>query len=90
MVLDETGRVAGRGAYLCRDAACWATAGRRRAIEHALGASVPDDLAATLAAGPDGLGSTTTTTTTTGAQPDPGERAPTPNTNHEGGPNGQE
>jgi hypothetical protein len=90
MVLDETGRVAGRGAYLCRDAACWDTAGRRRAIEHALGASVPDDLAATLAAGPDGLGSTTTTTTTTGAQPDQGERAPTPNTNHEGGPNGQE
>ena len=23
MVLDETGRAAGRGAYLCRDAACW-------------------------------------------------------------------
>ena len=89
MVLDETGRVAGRGAYLCRDATCWDTAGRRRAIEHALGATVPDDLAAILAAGPDALGATTTNRTT-GAQPDEGERAPTPNTNIEGGPHGQE
>jgi hypothetical protein len=89
MVLDETGRVAGRGAYLCRDAACWDTAGRRRAIEHALGATVPDDLAAILAAGPDALESTTTNRTT-GAQPDQGERAPTLNTNDEGGPHGQE
>ena len=38
---------------------CWSTAGRRRALEHALGAAVPDDLAATLAAGPDAFGSTT-------------------------------
>ena len=30
--IDETGRLAGRGAYLCRDAACWTTAlGARRA-----------------------------------------------------------
>jgi hypothetical protein len=89
MVLDQTGRVAGRGAYLCRDAACWDTAGRRKTLEHALGAAVPDDLAAILAAGPDGLGSITTTTAT-GAQPDQGERAPTLNTNDEGGPHGQE
>jgi hypothetical protein len=89
MVLDETGGVAGRGAYLCRDAACWSTAGRRGALEHALGASVPDELAAMLAAGPDVLGSTTATRTT-GAQSDQDERAPTPNTNIEGGPHGQE
>jgi hypothetical protein len=58
MVLDETGRVAGRGAYLCRNADCWSAAGKRHALEHALGASIPDDLAAQLAAGPDALGST--------------------------------
>ncbi len=88
MVLDETGRAAGRGAYLCRDADCWSTAGRRRALEHALGAAVPDDLAATLAAGPDALGSITDNTTT-GAPSDPDAGAPT-NMNTEGGPHGQE
>ena len=88
MVLDETGRAAGRGAYLCRDADCWSTAGRRHALEHALGAAVPDDLAATLAAGPDALGSITENTTT-GAPSDLDAGAPT-NMNIEGGPHGQE
>ena len=88
MVLDETGRAAGRGAYLCRDADCWSTAGSRRALEHALGAAVPDDLAATLAAGPDALGSITENTTT-GAPSDPDAGAPT-NMHIEGGPHGQE
>jgi len=86
MVLDETGRVAGRGAYLCRNADCWSAAGKRRALEHALGASVPDDLAAQLAAGPDALGSTTEHTTSGAAIPAP---APALNTN-EGGTDGQE
>ena len=63
-------------------------AGRRRALEHALGAAVPDDLAATLAAGPDALGSTTENTTT-GAPSDLDAGAPT-NMNIEGGPHGQE
>ena len=88
MVLDETGRAAGRGAYLCRDADCWSTAGRRHALEHALGAAVPDDLAATLAAGPDALGSTITDRTT-GAPSDLDAGAPI-HTNTEGGPHGQE
>ena len=88
MVLDETGRAAGRGAYLCRDADCWSTAGSRRALEHALGAAVPDDLAATLAAGPDALGSIKTARTS-GAPSDPDAGAPT-HTNTEGGPHGQE
>ena len=88
MVLDETGRAAGRGAYLCRNADCWSAAGKRRALEHALGASVPDDLAATLAAGPDALGSTTNDRTT-GAPSTTDAGAPT-HTNTEGGPHGQE
>ena len=59
MVLDETGRVAGRGAYLCRSADCWSAAAKRHAIEHALGSPLPEHLAARLAAGPDALGPTT-------------------------------
>jgi predicted RNA-binding protein YlxR (DUF448 family) len=53
VTVDATGRAPGRGAYLCRDASCWDTAGRKRAIEHALKAAVSADLAAFLAAGPD-------------------------------------
>ena len=86
MVIDETGRVAGRGAYLCRNAACWSAAGKRHALEHALGAPGPDDLAARLAAGPDALGPTTADTTPGAAIPAP---APALNTN-EGGTDGQE
>ena len=56
IALDPTGRAAGRGAYLCRDAACWDTAGRKRALEHALGGPLPGDLTASLAAGPEALG----------------------------------
>ncbi len=86
MVLDETGRVAGRGAYLCRNADCWSAAGKRHALEHALGAPVPDDLAAQLAAGPQGLGPMIETTPSGAANPAP---APALNTN-EGGTDGQE
>jgi predicted RNA-binding protein YlxR (DUF448 family) len=52
MKIDETGRLAGRGAYLCRDAGCWTLAVERSALGRALGAAVPDDLRTTLAAGP--------------------------------------
>jgi predicted RNA-binding protein YlxR (DUF448 family) len=52
VAIDPTGRMPGRGAYLCRDAACWDLAGRRRALEHALKTQIPDELAAVLAAGP--------------------------------------
>ncbi|MEW6225965.1 MAG: YlxR family protein [Chloroflexota bacterium] len=44
VVLDLGGRAPGRGAYLCRDAACWDTAVRKRALEHALGTQVPFDV----------------------------------------------
>ena len=86
MILDPSGRAAGRGAYLCRDAGCWSAAGRRHAIEHALGAPIPDDVAATLAAGPDALGPTLKQTPTGAATPAP---APTLTMN-EGGTDGQE
>ncbi|HEY0493317.1 MAG TPA: YlxR family protein [Candidatus Dormibacteraeota bacterium] len=34
--VDRSGRATGRGAYLCREPACWSTAQRRRALERAL------------------------------------------------------
>jgi hypothetical protein len=49
--LDPTGRAPGRGAYLCRDTACWDAAARKRSLEHALGVSVPEELLASLARG---------------------------------------
>jgi uncharacterized protein len=52
MKIDDTGRLAGRGAYLCRDAGCWTLAVERGALGRALEAPVPDDLRVTLAAGP--------------------------------------
>jgi predicted RNA-binding protein YlxR (DUF448 family) len=39
IVLDPR-RVAGRSAYVCRDAACWEVAQKRRALDRALGSPV--------------------------------------------------
>jgi predicted RNA-binding protein YlxR (DUF448 family) len=64
MMMDETGRLAGRGAYLCRDAACWTLAAARGALGRALGAAVPPELREALLAGPAMM----TTTTTGGAR----------------------
>lgn len=50
--IDETGRVAGRGAYLCRDAGCWKTGLERGAIGRALGTPVPAEVREALLAGP--------------------------------------
>jgi predicted RNA-binding protein YlxR (DUF448 family) len=36
--IDLTGKLNGRGAYLCHDAECWTLAERRRAVERALSA----------------------------------------------------
>jgi predicted RNA-binding protein YlxR (DUF448 family) len=79
--LDPTGRGAGRGAYLCRDAACWDLAARRRALEHALKAPVPEGLLASLA---------TPTTEPTPRVPgaEPGAPDATNPTTEEGGPHG--
>jgi predicted RNA-binding protein YlxR (DUF448 family) len=49
VVVDPTGRLPGRGAYLCRDAACWEVAGRRNALERALKVPVPASLLVALA-----------------------------------------
>ncbi|MEO6797636.1 MAG: YlxR family protein [Candidatus Dormibacter sp.] len=38
--VDLQGRAPGRGAYLCRDPACWTTAERRQALNRALRVSV--------------------------------------------------
>ena len=47
--VDPTGKKSGRGAYLCRNFACWELAFRRRAIEHALSTTItPEEKAALL------------------------------------------
>ena len=58
--LDPTGRLPGRGAYLCRDAACWEQAGKRKALDHAFKAPVPPDILAALAVDPAALAAATT------------------------------
>lgn len=36
VVVDETGKRAGRGAYLCKQASCWLTALKRQGLDRAL------------------------------------------------------
>lgn len=38
--IDPTGKAKGRGAYLCREAACWERAIKRRILNHALKAEM--------------------------------------------------
>jgi hypothetical protein len=51
VLLDPTGRQAGRGAYLCADAACWRLASTKRALDRALETPLPPDIRAMLEAG---------------------------------------
>jgi hypothetical protein len=44
VTLDPTGRLAGRGAYLCADGACWRLALRRSSLERALGVALPREV----------------------------------------------
>lgn len=44
ILLDETGKMAGRGAYLCRDAACLKKAFKSRALERALKQPLSEEL----------------------------------------------
>jgi predicted RNA-binding protein YlxR (DUF448 family) len=81
VAIDPTGRRPGRGAYLCRDAACWELAARKRSLDHAFKAPVPEALLAALAADP----AVTAATIESTPRADPG--APTPD-NDEGGPHG--
>ena len=48
LVLDPTGKLSGRGAYLCCDAACVQKAVRIRALERALEAPLNDALKAAM------------------------------------------
>ena len=51
MTLDPTGRLAGRGAYLCVDPACRRTALSKNILTRALGVPLPDDLRSELERG---------------------------------------
>ena len=51
IAIDPTGRLPGRGAYLCADGACWSAALKKHSLERALEASLPPDLRAQLATG---------------------------------------
>ncbi len=42
--LDLTGRKPGRGAYLCRDAACLKAARKARRLERAFSCKIPDEV----------------------------------------------
>jgi predicted RNA-binding protein YlxR (DUF448 family) len=44
VVLDRSGTLEGRGAYLCADGSCWAIALKRSALQRALRTSLPIDL----------------------------------------------
>ena len=87
VVIDASGRLPGRGAYLCREAACWDLAARKRALEHALKTPVPADLIETLTAGAAALANIEATIRVIGAQT--GSPDATPDLN-EGGAHGQE
>jgi predicted RNA-binding protein YlxR (DUF448 family) len=51
MMIDPTGRLAGRGAYLCVDPACRRTALNKNILSRALGVPLPDDLRSELERG---------------------------------------
>jgi uncharacterized protein len=51
VVIDDTGRLAGRGAYVCRDEACLKTAIEKGALARALEIPLPPELRAALEAG---------------------------------------
>jgi predicted RNA-binding protein YlxR (DUF448 family) len=51
VTIDDSGRVAGRGAYLCRDGSCRTDAIEKGALSRALETPVPPELQAALGAG---------------------------------------
>ena len=52
VVADDTGRLAGRGAYVCRTAACLTIANTKGALTRALEIPVPTALLASIDLGP--------------------------------------
>jgi predicted RNA-binding protein YlxR (DUF448 family) len=53
VVLDATGRLAGRGAYLCADGSCWRQAIEKGTLQRALDVPLPEELKHRLRAGSD-------------------------------------
>ena len=51
LIIDETGRANGRGAYLCADGTCWSTALKKKSIERALGVPLSAEVRARLEGG---------------------------------------
>jgi len=49
VAVDRTGKAAGRGCYLCDQPACWKKAQKSRAVERALGVTIPEDTYETIA-----------------------------------------
>jgi hypothetical protein len=48
VIIDDTGRANGRGAYLCADGSCWAAALKKKSIERALGVPLSAEVRARL------------------------------------------
>lgn len=46
--LDRTGKVSGRGAYVCDDKACMEKVIKKKILKHAFGVEVPDEVYASL------------------------------------------
>jgi hypothetical protein len=44
LAFDASGRMNGRGAYLCADGSCWTAALKKSSLERALGVALPDDI----------------------------------------------
>ena len=44
VILDRTGKAAGRGAYLCDDPACLAAARKKKALNRAFKIQIPDSI----------------------------------------------
>ena len=44
IVLDETGKKSGRGAYICKNAECLKKARRQKRIESSLECSIPNEV----------------------------------------------
>lgn len=42
--LDLTGKKSGRGAYICRDAECFAMARKKRSLERSLKCQIPNEV----------------------------------------------
>ena len=49
VMLDRSGKVNGRGAYLCRNPECFRRAVKARALERAFGTAVPEEVAERIA-----------------------------------------